>query len=479
MKVGIYVRVSTEEQAKEGYSISGQMQKLKAFCISQSWKVAGVYADEGVSAKDMERPELKRMLKDIENKEVNCVLVYKLDRLTRSVFDLYKMLETFDQYDCKFKSATEVYDTTTAMGRMFITIVAALAQWERENMGERMAFGKKEKARQGKWTSSHVPFGFYLNRETDILYTNEEEAIIVRKVFNMYKKVGMNQIARYLNNNKLYTRAGNKWSDNTIMKMLRNPAYCGYVYWGGETHEGLHEPIISEKEFEEAKKISEKRNKAPGRSVSSPYIFSTKLKCPNCNHSLVGTFSSGRSTKRGIVRYRNYRCRQRGRGNCIGCRNVSEIRLEKAFVNYLEKININDDLIKDTIDNESEITEDNTEEITSLKKSLKKIEDRKKKWQYAWTEDAISFDDFKKRMDEENGREKMIQREIEKLSENNEVEESDEMDKEELINILKDIRKNWNVLDNGEKKEIVNEIVTEIHYRHKNNDILIDSIDFA
>lgn len=124
MKTAIYIRVSTEEQVREGYSISAQTQRLKAFCISQNWEVENLYIDEGISAKNMERPALQKMIKAIEQGKVECVLVYRLDRLTRSVFDLYKMLETFDNYDCKFKSATEVYDTTSAMGRMFITIVA-------------------------------------------------------------------------------------------------------------------------------------------------------------------------------------------------------------------------------------------------------------------------------------------------------------------------------------------------------------------
>lgn len=116
--VGIYVRVSTEEQAKEGYSIAAQKEKLKAYCISQGWANYKFYIDEGKSAKDIHRPSLELMLRHIEQGIINTVLVYRLDRLTRSVRDLYSLLDYFDKYNAVFRSATEVYDTGSATGRL-------------------------------------------------------------------------------------------------------------------------------------------------------------------------------------------------------------------------------------------------------------------------------------------------------------------------------------------------------------------------
>ena len=202
MKTGIYIRVSTDEQAKEGYSIPAQRNRLEAFCVSQGWDIIGFYVDEGISAKDTNRPELQRMLKHIENGIIECVLVYRLDRLTRSVRDLYELLDVFEKHDCKFKSATEVYDTTTPMGRLFITIVAALAQWERENLGERVRMGMQEKAEEGKWVVNTPPYGYDIDKENDALVINENEAVIIRKIFNMYLSgMGTHKIAYILSQN--------------------------------------------------------------------------------------------------------------------------------------------------------------------------------------------------------------------------------------------------------------------------------------
>jgi site-specific DNA recombinase len=473
MKTAIYVRVSTEEQAKEGYSVSAQKKKLKAFCVSQGWEVAGLYADEGISAKDMERPELQRMLKDIEEGKIECVLVYRLDRLTRSVLDLYKMLETFDKQDCKFKSATEVYDTTTAMGRMFVTIVAALAQWERENMGERIAFGFSEKARQGKWPLNFAPIGYDLNKEESKLYINPHEAKTVKLIFDLYKTKGSGSISKYLNDNKIYTKAGRKWTDVTVFNVLKSRAHCGDVRWNDEIYEDSHDPIISREEWLEAQRLIEKRNTDPPRSVSSPHIFSGKLKCPSCEKNLKGDSSVIPSGKK----YYSYRCKRKSLGLCKGSKMVTEIKLENAFVDYLESFQYSDLFPEVAEIGERQLNkkEKNTVDAAGLEKELDKIESRKKKWQYAWAEEAISFDDFKNLMEEEKGKEQKIREQIDEIIE---PEESGNINKDQIIDALESIKQNWIALKREEKKYFVQSFIEEIHYRHTGKTIVIDKVDF-
>lgn len=158
MKCVIYVRVSTEEQAKHGFSIAAQIEKLEAYCVSQGWEIVEEpYIDDGYSAKDLNRPYFQAMVERIQQGGIDVLLVYKLDRLTRSVPDLHTILAELEQYECKFKSATEVYDTTNAMGRLFITLVAAIAQWERENTAERVRFGMEKKVKLGHWKGGTPP----------------------------------------------------------------------------------------------------------------------------------------------------------------------------------------------------------------------------------------------------------------------------------------------------------------------------------
>lgn len=160
--VGLYIRVSTEKQAIEGYSISRQLNRLKALCVSQRWEPIKFYVNEGISGQSTVRPAIKKMMKDIEDALIGVLLVYRLNRLTRSVRDLHGILDFLEKHNCQFRSATEVYNTSTAMGRMFITIVAAIAECESANSDERVRLGQIEKAIQSEWPAP-APYGFRKN----------------------------------------------------------------------------------------------------------------------------------------------------------------------------------------------------------------------------------------------------------------------------------------------------------------------------
>ncbi|AJI20327.1 recombinase family protein [Priestia megaterium] len=461
MRTAVYVRVSTEEQAKEGYSIRAQTERLKAYCLSQGWEIVDFYIDDGQSAKDMERTNLKRMIQHIEQGLIECVLVYKLDRLTRSVLDLYKLLEIFDAHGCKFKSATEVYDTTTAMGRMFITIVAALAQWERENLSERVRMGMEQKAREGQWVINMAPFGYELDKKNKSLIINDKEAAIVTRIFNMYLSgKGMKKIATELNAVNIPTKTGKTWSDNKIGYILKNPTYVGTIRYNYRVHndqyfevENAVPAIIDRVTFEKVQSVATARKKVHPKAATSEFIFSGTIKCAKCGAPFSGKYGYSKRGEK-IHRPRSYYCSKQILGLCTQ-RNISERFIEHHFLKYLQDIEIDQDQIKNVEPTNEQ--KDIQQQIMLLEKDLRAIEQRRKKWQYAWVNNMIDDDDFAARMEEENQTEVKIQEEL-----NNIQPVANSMDPVEFKTILKDIRTNWNSLTAIEKKMMLQMLVKKM-----------------
>jgi site-specific DNA recombinase len=454
MKVACYLRVSTLEQSLEGYSIAAQKNRLEAYCVSQGWEVVHWYVDEGKSAKDTDRPELKRLLKGVDKKAFDIVLVYRLDRLTRSVLDLYSLLQKFEDKDVKFKSATEVYDTTTATGRLFLTLIASLAQWERENLAERVSFGMEEKAKQGEWTVASPPYGY--TKEDDEIKVIESEAAIVRRIFNMYleSKMGTRKIAHTLNEEGLKGRNGKPFKDRGINYIIRNPIYIGTMRYNYRVNkeryfevENAAPPIIDKETFDEANRIINLRSHIHPRSATSKHIFSGGvLKCARCGHPMYGkTTISKRNGKK--YESRQYYCSNRIKNNQCDLPYITQNYLEVQFVQLLESFN--DDEVREQVLGEGEEEKDHTEQIGSLESELSQIEKRKSRWQYAWVNEMISDTDFASRMKEEEQKEKTLLSELEVLKKNNYSTDIS------IPHSFEDITKGWEYLDDIEKKNFV------------------------
>lgn len=234
MDTAIYIRVSTEEQATEGFSIKAQKDKLTKYAEINDWKIYKYYIDDGISGKNIkDRPKVKELINDIKENKVKNVLVYKLDRITRSLKDLIYLIELFDNNNCTFNSQTEKIDTSNAVGRMFIKIIGIFAEFERENLAERVTFGYEQKTKEGNYTNCNGVFGYDYIPKKGILVINDYEAKYVKKIYEWYLKgYSMSKISLLLTSEKVKTKRGGKWRQSTISSILRNPLYIGKVRYG-------------------------------------------------------------------------------------------------------------------------------------------------------------------------------------------------------------------------------------------------------
>jgi len=225
---GIYVRVSTEEQAQEGFSVRAQIEKLKSYALLKDWDIFDIYADEGISGKNIvDRPAINRLIADIESGKVNNVLVFKVDRLTRNTKNLLELVELFEDCNCSFNSLTESIDTETPSGRMFLKIIGIFAEFERENLATRLRLGFERKVKEGYTLATRFTSYGYIRENGERIQTiHPDEAKIVKEIFSMFveKNMAMLKIARTLNERKVPTKGNSLWDATAIKTTLNNPS---------------------------------------------------------------------------------------------------------------------------------------------------------------------------------------------------------------------------------------------------------------
>lgn len=286
VKTAIYIRVSTQEQADEGYSIPMQTERLKKYCEAKGWVIANIYTDPGYSGSNINRPALSKMMHDIVSGNISTVLVYKLDRLSRSQKDtLYLIEDVFLKNNVDFVSMNENFDTSTPFGRAVIGILSVFAQLEREQIKERMAMGHIGRAKEGYWHGgSGAPIGY--NFIGGKLVVNDYEAIQIREIFDLFLKGntihGITDIMKERYNNRY-----SGWNNHgTVGKILKNTIYIGKIKYKGQEYEGQHEPIISRDIFDAAQKRYREFERNLTDSQKSPYkgkhLLSGVLFCGSC-----------------------------------------------------------------------------------------------------------------------------------------------------------------------------------------------------
>lgn len=269
-RVAIYIRVSTLDQAREGYSLDAQEKTLKKWCENKKYIIYDIYADRGISGKDIEhRPDMNRLLKDAEEGVFDLVLFWALSRFTRSVSDLYTTLEKFQKWNVSMVSYTEAFDTSTPMGRAMIGIVGVFAQLERELTSERVSAAMAERAAQGKRTCSEI-LG-YDKFGKDSFTINEKEAEYVRFCFGEYLvRKNLSEVAVEANRRGFRGKRGKIPTAWSIQVILSRPQYCGYNTYCGELYKGDYEPIIDINTYNRVHSLLLRQGKVFGRKRVEP-----------------------------------------------------------------------------------------------------------------------------------------------------------------------------------------------------------------
>jgi len=345
----IYTRVSTDIQAeKEFSSCESQEEKIRSFVKSQNnWEVFKVYSDAGYTGANTNRPALQELLSDLKKEKIDIVLVYKIDRLTRSPKDFYQLIEFFEQSKIDFISITERFDTSTPAGRLLRNIMLTFSQFERELTSERTRDKMLERAKKGMWNGGVPPYGY--QRINKKLIPCPKEAKIIKSIFEKYIETkSLAKVYQFLKSENIKNRQGSPFYKTMLGYFLRNPVFTGKTKYAGEIYQGIHQPIISEEIFEIAQKIH--KNKLKKFRVYKNFLFGGLIKCQDCGSQMTASFTNKYRNKK-LQRYYYYRCTSTLKHDWQACsvKMVSAERMENFVLENLERISLDQSYIENLV----------------------------------------------------------------------------------------------------------------------------------
>lgn len=434
--VACYVRVSTQEQANEGYSISEQTDRLKKYADAMRWQIFKVYTDGGFSGANIYRPALQEMIRDIEAGLIDKVLVYKLDRLSRSQKDtLFLIDDVFLKNGCDFVSMNENFDTSTPFGRAMIGILSVFAQLEREQIKERMAMGIEARAKEGLYNgSNYSAIGYdYIDGQ---LVINDFEAIQVKMIFEMYANgYSCNRITQYLNE-KGYSHKYGTWNRKTVLRVLERKTYYGVIEYKGNDYQGQHEPIISKELFD----ICQRKHKATkeiymehmqGKNFNS--CLSGLLVCARCGANF--SKNTKHTNYKGISKsYYYYVCNSKQKKNPSTikdptCQNKSwrMETLDDLIFDEIKKLSLDPDYIT-----QLQPTKKKDDRPKEFDKKIAEIEKQLSKLLELYSLDGISLEALQKKINELNTNKLKLSEEKTRIL----LDEEQELTKDEALRLI-------------------------------------------
>lgn len=491
IRTGIYVRVSTDDQKENGFSIDSQLRMLKEYCDKNNYDIIGVYDDGGYSGKTLMRPAMQQVLKDIKDHKLDRLVAVKTDRLSRSNLDGFWLLNYCEENDVKIELILEPYDVSTANGEMMFGMNLVFGQRERKEIGARTRRALDEMALE-RVHPAKAPFGYTRNPDTGHLEINPVEAVSIRRLFDLCKSgKSIRNIAQVLNKEHAYLNCSNGvWKAARVEKILNNKIYIGIFEFGKYkrkqeeilTVEDYCEPIIDMDTWNKTRNII-KKNKHPNYGTFV-HTFSSLVKCPLCGEILASSQSyKTRGGKRKT--YFHLRCKN---SKCSGYNyHYNCEKIEDALIRVL------DELTRYMIENKYEIMITNTsynKDIDKIDKAIIKLEEQEKKLVDLYLESNINVQAINKKNEK-------LKKDIDGLKKQKEQLDPENLSKEAVVDLAKQFEyKNeendflfnnplafaflWRGLNKKSQRDLINELVSSIEIeRDKNFNIKITNIKFS
>lgn len=409
-KVAIYCRVSTTEQAEEGYSIDEQNIKIREYCEREGHEIYNLYEDRGISGKNItNRPGIKQLLQDATENKFDLVIVWKLNRISRKLLDILNIVELLNKHNIAFRSLTENFETETPSGKLQLNIMGAIGEFERETIAENVKMGLLARAKEGRWNGG-VVLGYDLvelnnegkKRKNTVLKINEKEANTVRRIFELYSQGHVYKaVVNRINKEGHKTKRNGEFAVSTVKEILQNPVYIGKIRynvrqdWSKKRRnninanpilsDGIHEPIIDVETWNKVQVILKERSKKHNKVYDCEFPLTGILKCPVCGAGMTINRSTAKR-KDGTRRINEYYSCGNWKNKGTAVCNSNSIRVEVADEYVLNKIMdlINDEsiLIKvvDNINkNKSTKLKPILQQLEQINKEIEKLTDKKSK----------------------------------------------------------------------------------------------------
>ncbi len=493
-RVAIYARVSTVEQAEEGYSIDEQVKLLRKWCDQHGHIIHQEYVDRGISGKNIKgRPAIQQLLYDATQGKFDIVLVWKMNRLSRKSVDLLTIVDQLQKRNIAFRSYTEQYETETPTGVLQFQMMAAIAEFERANIAENVKMGMIARAKEGLWNGGQV-LGYDTlsepsnNRKGKVskLYINEEEAAVVRKIFDMYiNGHGYKAISNHLNKQGFKTKKSNAFSITAIRTILSNPVYAGYIRYNVRRNwteqrrnninpdpiivPGQHKAIISEETWKQVKTNMKKRSRKPNRIHDGEFPLTGILRCPVCSAGMV----IGRTTNRlkdGSKRVLEYYVCGAWKNKGIAVCNSNSVRTDyadKYVLGKLTKLAKNEVLIKRVVDNINEKNRNSLEplqqEFDAMKRSLEQLQKHKKKYLQLYTEDLISKLDLTNQLTEIESKERHLRERLKPIDGNLTIDNIPQVEYKTVKEVMGNFTKSYKEsLTREQRKALLHALIHKI-----------------